>query len=76
MVHFVCLCASVATEQITSRQKCQIFLKEFFMKFKYWHMFFSKLQLLFNYNTTLKELFYVLLGKDSEQQEFIGQTPI
>lgn len=39
-------------------------------------MFFSKLQLFLNYNKTLKEILYDLLGKDSEQKEFIGQTPI
>lgn len=76
VVHFVCLCAIVASEQITSCQKCQNFLKEFFMKFKIWHIFFGELQLLFKFNTALKELLYDLLGKDPEQQEFIGQTPI
>lgn len=76
VVHFACLCAVVASEQITSCQKCQDFLKEFFMKFKNWHIFFSELQLLFKFDTALKELLYDLLGKESEQQEFIGQTPI
>lgn len=72
MVHFVQLCAVVACEQITPCQKCQSFLKEFFHEV--WHIRIIELQFLFKFNTGLKELFYDLLGKDSAQQECIGQT--
>lgn len=76
MVHFVCHCALAANEKITSCQKCQNFLKEFFMKCKNSRIFFSELQLIFKFIMAWKELLCDLLGKESEQQEFIGQIPI